>query len=152
MERTAKYYAMGLRLGILGKRDIQSWVDSEIRKTDAPSNDFIALAYSANESIQNLYSMLCSIEDESDAYVVVRALLGEVKEEQLANIEFCRRLAECLYYVWVDNDYQAPDDLNSIGFFDDEYALASQGIYGSLEKWHNEFNVFVESFKNVVNQ
>jgi hypothetical protein len=152
MERTAKYYAMGLRLGILGKKDIQSWVDTEIRKSDVPSNDFIELAYSANESIQNLYSMLCSIKDESDTYVVLRALLSEVKEEQLASIEFCRRLAECLYRVWVDNDYQAPGDLSLIGFFDDEYALASQEIYGSLEKWHNEFKGFVESFKNVANQ
>lgn len=139
---------MGLRLGILDVNDVESWVNSEIAKTEIPSDELVELAYSSNESIQNIYSMLSGMENESKDYEVIRDLLSQVKEEQLANIEFCRRLAECLYGVWVDNDYGAPEDLNLIGFFDDEYSLAIQGMYGTLEGWHSEFKNFVRKFTN----
>ena len=143
---------MGLRLGILDVNDIQSWVNAEIAKTETPSDELIELAYSNNDSIQNIYSMLSGMENESKDYEVIRQLLSQVKEEQLANIEFCRRLAECLYSVWVDNDYEAPDDLNLIGFLDDEYSLASQGMYGTLEEWHSEFKSFVNQFAKFANK
>ena len=143
---------MGLRLGILDVNDVQSWVNAEIAKTQTPSDVLIDLAYSGSESIQNIYSMLSGMEDGSNIYEVLRGLLSEVKEDQLISVEFCRRLAECLYGVWVDNDYKAPEDLNLIGFLDDEYSLASQGIYGTLEEWHSEFKSFIHSFNNFANK
>ena len=143
---------MGLRLGILDVNDVESWVNAEIAKTEAPSDELVELAYSRNESIQNIYSMLSGMENESKDYEVIRHLLSQVKEEQLLNIEFCRRLAKCLYGVWVDNDYEAPEDLNLIGFLDDEYSLASQGMYGTLEDWHSEFKNFIYKFTNFANK
>ena len=151
MEQSAGYLAMGLRLGILDSNDVEAWVNAEIAKAETPSDELIELASSGNESIQNIYSMLSGMEEESNDYDVIRHLLSQVKEAQLANIEFCRRLAECLYGVWVDKNYEAPEDLSLIGFLDDEYSLASQGMYGTLEEWHSEFKSFVNQFTKIAN-
>lgn len=147
MESSSKYYAMGLRLGILSAEDIQLWVNSEIAKTPNPSEAFIQLAFSTSASTQDIYSILSSLNDSSDDFDVLRRLLSRINEKDLEDINFCHRLAECLYGIWVDNDYLAPEDLNLIGFLDDEYDLASQGIYGTLERWHNDFKSFVQKFR-----
>lgn len=148
MKASSKYFAIGLRLGICESSDVQKWVDEEINKSNIPSEQLIDLAFMKETDIMDVYSVLTSIPDLSDEYEILRCLLGTVKPEKLNSLHFCRRLAECLYYLWVENDYQAPEDLNPIGFFDDEYALAAEGTYGTLEKWHDNFKEFISSFKD----
>jgi len=147
MESSAKYYAMGLRLGVLDANDIQSWVDAEISQSDEPPEVFIKLAYSTKDNVQDIYSIISAIEDSADQFDVLRKLLGQVKDVDIENLEFCRQLAEKFYSIWVENDYETPEDLKLIGFLDDDYILASQGTYGTLEGWHNEFKNFVRSFR-----
>ena len=147
METSPKFYALGLRLGILGENDVQSWVNREIETCDAPSEIIMELAFSPKSGIQNAYSLLSSIPDESDQFEVLRKLLSAVSDADLENLEFCGALAEKLYSIWVEADYRAPEDLNLIGFFDDEYSLAQQGLYGSLDEWHEEFKRFLRGFR-----
>lgn len=141
-----KYFSIGLRLGICESKEVQAWVNEEIEKAENPPEQLIELAYIKESDVYGLYSALDNMPDTSETYDVVRKLLGNIKPEKLNSIEFCRRLAECLYSLWVENDYTSPEDLNAIGFFDDEYALAAQGTYGTLEEWHNDLKSFVSSF------
>lgn len=146
MERTPKYFALGLRLGILTPADVQQWVNEQIEK-GIQSSELIELAYTKESDVQDTYSILSGMPDSSDTYEVLRYLLGCVRLEDLESVGFCRQLAAHLFNLWVENDYRAPKDLEVIGFFDDEYALAAEGIYGTLREWHEDFKAFVSSFR-----
>ncbi len=101
MEASAKYYMMGLELGILSLKDIQTWVDSNITNSENPPAIFIDLAFATKKDVKDTFSLLSRITDHSDPYGVLRKLLGIVKDEDLEDIEYCRQLAKRLYGVWV---------------------------------------------------
>ena len=144
---TPKYLSLGLKLGICGPQDVQEWVNIEIEKTEIPSKQLIDLAYTKDSDAMSLYSLLQDIPDSSDTFENLRSLLSNITDENLKSISYCHRLAECLYNIWVENDYEAPDDLSLIGSLDDGYALAKQGIAGTIEGWHEDFRNFVTSFR-----
>ncbi len=147
MESSPKFYAMGLWLGVLNSDNVQAWVNAEIASSSDPAEIFIELAYSGNKGVKDIYSLISSIKDSSEDYDVLRRLLGIIKNSDLENLEFCRGLARGLYDIWSQNNYESPEDLNLIGFLDDEYSLASQGTYVTMEDWHNNIQEFVHGFR-----
>ena len=142
---TPRYLAVGLRLGLVEYSDVQLWVDSQIGLCDTPSDELLRLAYTKEGDIHGLYNSLCMLSVESSEYDEVRKLLKEIEKERLESIEFCWRLTQCLYAIWIEHDYSAPADLNAIGSLEDEYTLATSGIYGTVEEWHASFKEFVAS-------
>ena len=146
MDTSAKYHEMGLLLGILKPTDVQLWVDDQISKADEPSEILIELAFAGN-SVNELISLLSQLKTNTDDYTIIKQLLADIKDEDILDIEFCRRLADSLYNLYVQNDYEAPDDLTEIAFFDDGYELAEKGLYGTIDSWHSEFKSFVKAFK-----
>lgn len=147
MEKTPKYFAIGLRLGIIDPIEVQDWVNKELFREESPSDQLLELAYTKSDQVHELYHTLLEMKDDSNTYEIVRKLLGTIKEEKVESLNFCRDLARNLYGIWVDNDYKSPDDLSEIGFFDDAFDLADIGSYGTLDEVHSDFRRFVASFK-----
>jgi len=147
IEQLPKYQAFGLSLGILSVSDIQAWVDARIKETESPSEQLIDLAFSKDKKGYDLHSVLLSIDNAGDKYEIVRALLAKVNDSDLSQLKYCRNLAKLLEHFAIDCNYDVPDDLNAIYGFDDEYNLAEQGIYSSLESWYEDFKNFVIGFR-----
>ena len=145
---TARCLAVGLRLGLVEYAEIQSWVDKQILSCDLPSGELLLLAYAKQEDMHEIYNLLKALSDETNEYAEIREHLSEIKKQRLDSIEFCSRLAKCLYHVWVENDYTAPDDLAAIGFLDDEYTMAINGTFGTVEEWHANFKKFITALAN----
>ena len=147
IELLPKYQALGLKLGLLIPRDIQTWVDARILESERPDDQLIDLAFSKDQKGYDLYSALLKIGNSGDKYEIVRSLLSKITDHDLNNLRFCRDLAKSLEHFAIDCDYDIPEDLNAIYGFDDEYSLAEQGVYSSLKQWHTDFNEFVSSFR-----
>ncbi len=147
MTASLRFYALGLRLGIVDISEVQSWVNSVISKTDNPTDEILDLAYASSKILKDVYSLLTRIPDDTDHFELLRILLGRVSDDDLEDIGFCRHLAKKLYDLWAESDYSAPEDLQSMGLFDDEYILAEQENYGILEEWHVNFHHFVKEFR-----
>ena len=147
IELLPKYQSLGLKLGMLSLDDIQGWVDARIMESETPSNSLLDLAFSKQEKGFDIHSALLNISDSGDKYEIVRSLLSKVTDLELANLGYCRELAEVLENFGIDCDYDVPEDLNSIYGFDDEYRLAEQGVYSTIKKWHKDFISFVQGFR-----
>jgi len=146
-ELLPKYQSLGLKLGMLSIEDIQSWVDARIIESESPSNSLLDLAFSKQEKGFDIHGALLNISDLGDKYEIVRSLLSKVTDIELADLDYCRKLAEVLENFGIDCDYDVPEDLNSIYGFDDEYRLAEQGVYSTIKKWHQDFINFVRGFR-----
>lgn len=143
---TPKYIATGIRLGLISPSEVQVWVNSQIQKTKDPSDELIQLAYVKEKDIHDMFGILSAMPDEMDEYDAVRELLKNIETEKLNTVEFCWRLTQCLYSVWTEHNYSAPDDLTAIGFLEDEYRMANNGTFGTVEEWHVNFKEFIASF------
>ena len=144
---TPKYLATGLRLGLIESSQIQDWVNEQIQASDEPSQELIELAYSKGRDLTSMYSILNGMTDETEEYDAVRRLLGEIEPKKLESINFCWRLTECLYSIWGEHNYSAPDDLGRIGKLEEEYRMATNGTFGTVEEWHNNFKIFIKSLE-----
>ena len=147
MRESPKYFALGLKLGLLDGNQVQNWVIEQIRTNDSPSDMFLDLAYLDDSDVKEMYSKLLAMPDDRDDFNVLRGLLSIVQDTQLNNLDFCKQLAEGLYAVYVENNYECPSDFNEIGFLDDAFCLAMQNTYGSLEDAHRDLIEFVHSFR-----
>ena len=147
MQESPKYYALGLKLGLLGESEIQDWVNEQIRMSETPADNILDLAYSSNSDVKEIYSQLTAMPDDRTDFDVLRSLLPLVQDSQLNDLDFCRQLANNLYVVFGDNDYKCPKDFNEIGFLDDSFCLAIQKTYGTLEDAQKALVEFVKSFR-----
>jgi len=134
-----------LRLGLIELSKIQLWVNDQINEAAAPSETLVQLAYVKESDVHGMYSLLAGMDDDVAVYDSVRELLIEIRPEKLDSIEFCWHLTQCLYSIWLEHDYSAPEDLNAIGFLEDEYRMAANGTFGSIGGWHIDFKSFVSS-------
>jgi hypothetical protein len=148
IELLPKYQALGLKLGIFSVSDIQSWVDDRIRETSTPSAEIIELARPGEMEGHELYNALLKLNDEGDKYEIIRLLLARVSKKKLSKIGYCKKLANLLDRFANDCNYDIPKDLSPIYVFFDEYNLAEQGIYSSMEDWHSRFCDFVLGFRD----
>ncbi len=147
IELLPKYQAIGLKLGFFSAKDIQRWVDERILESEQPSDSLLDMAFSKDKKGYDLYSALIEIDDSGEKYEIVRLLLARVKDDELKDLRFCRDLAKSLDHFAIDCDYDVPEDLNAIYGFDDEYSLAEQGIYSSIDEWHKSFKEFLYGFR-----
>ena len=86
---------------------------------------------------------LCELADPVSALDVADTVLADAHAALLEDSAFGRSLAKSLYFFWVESGY--PDELNECAAFDDEYALADQGI-GSVEDALSHLLEFTGSF------
>lgn len=140
---TPKYLATGLRLGLVDATEVQCWVNEQIINQEVPSDAMLSLAYTKAEDIHGLYNILNELAGDADEFESVRLLLADIEPVKLESIEFCRHLAKCLFFIWADHGYTAPDDLNEIGFLEDEYVMAQNGTFGTVGEWHVNFKDFI---------
>ncbi len=147
MRESPKYFALGLKLGLLDSNQVQNWVTEQIRSSDSPSDMILDLAYLNNTNVKETYSKLLAIPDDRDDFDVLRCLLSNVQDTQLKDLDFCKQLAKNLYAIYAQNEYKCPNDFNEIGFLDDAFCLAIQKTYGTLEDAHKSLIEFVDSFR-----
>jgi hypothetical protein len=146
MDKSPKYFIIGLTLGLVNTSDVQLWVDEQIEASEEPNEELLDLAFIDKSNVKELLSKLSYIDDERDDFEILRILIAGIGNDRLANINFCSRLATELYVYYVEHDYKVPEDFREIGFFDDSYDLAKNGTYGTLESWHSDFKHFANSF------
>ena len=74
--------------------------------------------------------------------------LGASVAELRGNPQLGPHIAEALYEIYVQEDYDVPAELAKIGWFDDAYSLASRGITEqTVEDVFEELVEFVESLE-----
>ena len=136
---------MGFRLGVYTIDKVVEWVTSEIGKADEPSNELLDLSLATTKGVHDTYSALYELNDSPENDIVLIDTLSEIHISDLNNIKFCRDLAQKLYTYYVDQNYEVNSQLSEIGFFDDGYDLAMQGITETVEEWHERFKEFIKN-------
>ena len=148
MEISTKQLRIGFRLGVYDFDKVQSWVDVKIKEAPEPSTELLDLSFAKKSDKHEMYSLLSALPNSEENDESLIAVLCEIKETDLNNINYCRDIAQRLYAYYVDRDYEVDERLNEIGFFDDGYDLAVQGIGDTVDTWHTRFKGFISDVRN----
>lgn len=145
MEISSLKLRMGFRLGIYNLDEIVEWVTLEIGKANEPSDELLDLSLATTKGMHDTYSALYKLNNSPENDLTLIEVLSEIHKNDLNSITFCRDLAKKLYTYYVDQNYEVNSKLDEIGFLDDGYDLALQGITETIEEWHERFKEFIKN-------
>jgi hypothetical protein len=117
---------LGLQLGLTSVSDIVKWADAQIVSIVEPEIQLLDLSLMKNANPNDVMGKLGELANPILPLDVIDTVLADAHEALLDDPAFGRSLARNLYYFWVENGY--PDEFGECAAFDDEYALADQGI------------------------
>ena len=148
MKREAATLRVGLQLGLVSVREVVGWADEQIAATDTPPEALLDLALMAHANHLDVLSRLRGLSTTVPSLdVLPRALktgLHRLREDpSLGPV-----VARGLYQLFVEANYEVPDELRQIGQFEDAYALAKQGSYGTEEGVFRELLTFASRFED----
>lgn len=146
ISRQATFFREAYRIGAVSLENVVSWSDSVIDRSPTPEYDFIKLSFTANAHPLDALHILESLSGDVPAIDVLPCVIGLAHQKLAEDPSYGRELAKGLYRVYVACDGKVPDELHLIGWFDDAFDLAYQGIYGSIEQIQEELFRFTGRF------
>jgi len=123
-----------LRAGLIEPSEIIKWADQIIADSNEYDDDIANISLINPNSRKEIISLLGHIVDEADEWEALRGTMGIMHETLLVDQSRAKSFASFLESIWVENNYTVPDDMVFIVGIDDEFYLASEGIYGNVEE------------------
>jgi hypothetical protein len=149
--KTHKIEAERLRLALMcgcEKTDtVITWADKIIQEQVEPDYLFLKISLTRPEKYKELISLLRKLGQETDHENALRKLLGRASYlSSLRQIDL-REFAKWLYFTEASG-WDLPSDLNFIWSTDDQYSLAEDGVYGSVEGVERDFMSELKQFES----
>lgn len=142
----AAYYREALRLGACIISDVITWSDSVLAESDEPRMSFIDLSMMGQTHSLEVLRLLNQLSKGIRAISVLPTVLAAAHDRLVLEPDYGPSLAKGLYDIYVSEDGSVPDELNLIGWFDDQYSLAQEGIYSEHETYQRLLD-FTAGFK-----
>ncbi len=139
-------FRIALICGCVTREVIIKWADGMVLKQG--DYDFIEISMSGKLPLQEFVSLLLKIGLKSDHFNCLRNVLGRMAIIIEQDKTMLRKFAKGLYHFAIENAYELPDDMRFITGLDDEYALAKNGTYGSIDEIDKDFIRDLNNFRN----
>ena len=139
---------VGYQLGLVSRHEVIAWADDVIASAAEPPYEVIELALMSSAHPQDILSKLRELSPAVTTVSVLPRVLGNLAYRLRDNPALGRGVARALWVVYVESGYDVPPELNSICCFDEDYALAEEGGYGTEAQVFHELLTFAESFKD----
>ena len=139
-------HALGLEVGATSVEEVKKWADEFI--VSHGYDDRVAdISLLTKDTSKEAHSMLLSLSPEADDWNALRLLaprLLEVLEEVPTRLHDLTRFFEKVCYR---NGFDWPKDFNFLIGIEDQFLLAEQGSYGTIEDVRTEV---VDGLKNLI--
>ena len=142
----AAYYRIGLETGVFTITEVIKWADSEITKSESPDELLIDISLMEDANPHDVLSKLKELSISANNLNALRKILSKMYPILKSKPHYSPSFARRLYQIFIEFNYNIPDDLNHIGMFDDEYSLALQGIYDTERNESDRFLEFLKPF------
>lgn len=121
-----------LQAGLTDVKEIIDWADSILADVEY-DDDLANVCLAESTSAKNMLPLLNRLIDEEEEWPAVRKVMIRMYEVLSRNPERSKSFVRFLEQFWVRHNYSVPDDIEFIAGIDDEFSLAEQGVYGTIE-------------------
>jgi len=148
LNEKAAIFRIGLQVGVYTVDDVIEWVDAEISRVETPDDLLLDLTLMKASNPSDVLSKLRALSSNADNMLALRRVLGEMYPLLRSNSQYGPTFAKGLYELFVEFDYDVPEDLTAICALDDDYSMAIQGAVGTEKAVNDGFLNFLEPFFN----
>ncbi|MFL6660512.1 MAG: hypothetical protein ACJ8GW_20670 [Massilia sp.] len=138
----ARYFRIGLELGICHPDQVRAWAISVIDQMAEPPGEIIEASW--QKPLAQQISDLNDIKGEPDLELVCGYLLGTLASTMTPSDDtFLQALGLAMQVARALGFSELYDRLNGI---DDGLALATSQTYGSVAEWRREFDIVLREY------
>ena len=137
--------AVGFRLGLVERDEIISWADSRILEMSQPPAELIDLALMSDSHAQDILGKLGELSNEVSPLAALPAAFFRYTHRLRDRPELGPEVANGLWSLAVEANYDVPEELSPIFGFDEDYWLAMSGTFGKESDVHASLLSFCET-------
>jgi hypothetical protein len=131
--QNAENMRLALIAGLVSVPEIVQWADKTLSAQAEYDDDLADLSLAIHSLPQDVEAILRRLAAGADLYEGIRSLAGRMHRALLKDRARARDFTRILEQLWIETRYIVPEDLRFITGVDDEFALAEQGVYGTVE-------------------
>jgi hypothetical protein len=124
---------LGLEAGVVERDEIVDWADRILCEYDY-DDDVANLAMGRKAADKELMILLGAVIDRRDEVAAMRRVMGRMSVILRQHPERAHEFTRFLENFWIQQGYDVPDDMSFLWGIEDEFALAQQGVYGTVEE------------------
>lgn len=123
---------LSLEAGLINVKDIIAWADSILSRVEY-DDDLANICLATNVSAREMLTLLNRLIGDREEWPAARKVMARMYDILLQNPERLRGFIWFFERFWIRHEYEVPEDISFIAGIDDEFLLAEQGIYGTVE-------------------
>lgn len=133
----ASEFKLALEAGVIDRQEIVRWADN-LLITGEYDDRLAEISLSGDKTNKVIESLLEELVAPDDDFTGFRRMLGRMHEALEADPSRLHEFTRFLERMWIRNDYTLPDDLGFIIGLEDDYLLAEDGQYGTVDEFRSQ--------------
>jgi hypothetical protein len=126
---------LSFEAGVANVAEVIQWADRTFLGCDNYDDDLAELCMAKDKPQSQLISLLGKLAGpQHEEWAAMRRTMARMHRALSQDLSRARALAKFLEDFWVRHDYQVPEDMSFMAGVGDEYQLAEEGIYGTIDQ------------------
>jgi hypothetical protein len=126
---------LSFEAGVADVAEIIQWADRTLLACDNYDDDLAELCMAKDKPKKHLISLLGKLAGpQYEEWAAMRRTMARMHRTLGQDSSRAREFAQFLELFWVRHDYQVPEDMSFMAGVHDEYQLAEEGIYGTIDQ------------------
>lgn len=130
---TAGEFRISLEAGVIDRDEIIRWADGIIA-SEPYDHDIANICMAGNATDKELESLLAIVSGGEEPWDGVRRMLGRMHDALLRDPGRLHEFTRFLERICIRNHYDLPEDLRFMMGLEDDFLLAEEGQWGSVQQ------------------
>jgi hypothetical protein len=133
----ASEFKLALEAGVIDRAEIVRWAD-DLLMSQEYDDRLAEISLSSDKTNKDIEALLGEIATPDDDFAGFRKMLGRMHEALEADPTRLHEFTRFLERLWIRHDYTLPDDLGFIIGLEDDYLLAEDGQFGTVDAFRSQ--------------
>jgi len=133
----ASEFKLALEAGVIDREEIVRWAD-DLLMSQEYDDRLAEISLSGDKTNKDIEALLGELATPDDDFTGFRRMLGRMHEALEADSTRLHQFTRFLERLWIRHDYTLPDDLGFIIGLEDDYLLAEDGQFGTVDEFRSQ--------------
>ena len=138
---------LGLQAGVDEMDEIVAWADRTLLQHEY-DEELAAVSLGASLGPKEMLSLLGRLTDGGDEWDAMRRVMGKMYCILMREPSCARSFARFLESFWLEHSCRVPHDMTFFWGIGDQFELAEQGVYGSVDEARKRLLEHLSTFKD----
>lgn len=143
----ASEFKLALEAGVIDRQEIVRWADG-LLISEKYDDRLAEISLSGSKTNKDIEALLGELAAPDDDFTGLRRMLGRMHAALEADPTRLHEFTRFLEQLWIRHDYTLPDDLGFIIGIEDDYLLAEEGQFGSIDETLSRLLDDLAQFRN----